>query len=417
MSGAYAGALRCPRCGRDADEAAAFELCGPCTEQGQHVNHLPVYDLSRIAPGWARDDRQPGIFRYRDLLPVGASTRPVSLGEGGTPLLPLTRITQRVGAAAVYLKDESRNPTWSYKDRLAAVGLTKAREDGCEVVVVSSTGNHGAAVAAYAAAAGIRCVVLTLESVPLTMKVLMQSFGAHVVALASAPERWTVMREAIRAHGWMPMSGFVNPPAGSNPFAVDGYKTMAYEIVEDLGDAPDVVVTPVAYGDGIVGLYRGFLDLVALGAASRVPRLVAAEVFGPYAKAAASGEPGSASAVAAGPSVAFSIATPLATFQGHRAMTASGGTSVATSSDRDILAAQALLAREEGIYLEASSALTIAALDGLHSRGELGGDDVVVCIGTSTGLKDIAATASTLAPVPVIAPTLAALEATMPAAP
>jgi threonine synthase len=379
------------------------------------VNALPVYELSRLAHGFRPDDTQPGLFKYRELLPLAPATVPVSLGEGGTPLLPICRVAEQLGTGELYWKDESRNPTWSYKDRLAAVGITKAREAGAEVVVVSSTGNHGAAVAAYAAAAGIRCVALTIESVPLTMKVLMQSYGAHVVALKNPSDRWAIMRAAIRVHGWMPMSGFVDPPAGSNPFAVDGYKTMAYELVADLGRAPDVVITPVAYGDGIVGLLRGFADLLELGVITRVPRLVAAEVFGPYAGSAA-GEPGRASRVTGGPSVAFSIATPVATFQGHQAIAASRGTAIATPHDGDILAAQGMLARLEGIYVEASSAITLTALRGLQARGELGPDDVVVCIGTSTGLKDVSATASTLPAVPVIEPTLAALEHTMSAA-
>ncbi|MCW2658382.1 MAG: hypothetical protein JWR06_2575 [Jatrophihabitans sp.] len=390
-------------------------MCATCEAQGQHVNALPVYELSRLPRGLRADLAQPGLFRYRDLLPLGSATVPVSLGEGATPLLPIRRVAEQLDTGELYWKDESRNPTWSYKDRLAAVGITKAREAGAEVVIVSSTGNHGAAVAAYAAAAAIRCVALTIESVPLTMKVLMQSFGAHVVALKNPSDRWAIMRAAIRAHGWMPMSGFVDPPAGSNPFAIDGYKTIAYEIVADLGRAPDVVITPVAYGDGIVGLQRGFADLLELGEITQVPRLVAAEVFGPYARSAG-GQPGRDSRVESGPSVAFSIATPVATFQGHQAIAATRGTAVATPSDGDILAAQEMLARLEGMYVEASSAITLAALRALRASGELRADDVVVCIGTSTGLKDIGATASMLPPVPVIKPTLAALEHTMNAA-
>lgn len=411
--GAYLGRLACPRCQRDYPQSAAFDLCGACVADGQHVNPMPVYDLARLGPSWFPDRGQPGIFAYRDLLPIDRATVPVSLGEGGTPTLAVARLADRLGVAELYLKDESRNPTWSFKDRLAAVGVTKAREAGAGTVVVASTGNHGAATAAYAAAAGLRCVVLTLESVPLTMKVLMQSYGAHVVALRHPPDRWLIMAEAVREFGWAPMGGFVNPPAGSNPFAVDGYKTMAYEIVESLGRAPDVVVVPVAYGDGITGLHRGFLDLVALGTIAAVPRLVAAEVFGPYEKAIASGVPGTASIVAAGPSVAFSIATPVSAFQGWHAVTASGGVAVAVGDDAEILRAQLTMSTLEGIYLEASAAVPIAALSMLRSRGIVGDRDTVVCLGTSTGLKDIGATASVLPPVEVIQPSLAALEKSM----
>jgi len=374
---------------------------------------MPKYDLDRLGTGWAPDGAQPGIFRYRDLLPIGAGVAPVSLGEGRTPLIAVPALAEQVGVGEVYIKDESRNPTWSYKDRLAAVGVTKAREWGAETVVVSSTGNHGAAAAAYAAAAGMQCVALTLESVPLTMKVLMQSYGAQVVALRSSPDRWSLMREAVREHGWVPLSGFVNPPAGSNPFAVDGYKTIAYEIVETLGRAPDMVITPVAYGDGIAGLYRGFADLLALGRIDRVPRLVGAEVFGPYEKALRTGLPGADSVVVAGASVAFSIATPIAAFQGWQAISASGGTAVAIPDDAEILRVQLSLAAGTGIYLEASAVLPVAALPRLQARGAVSAHETVVCIGTSTGLKDVGATAGELVPVPVIEPTLAALEKAM----
>lgn len=413
MSSTYLAKLECPRCRTSYAENAAFTLCSRCLADGQHVHAMPVYELSLLGPEWRPDPTEPGIFAYRDLLPVGLKSVPVSLGEGNTPLVAVPALAARHSIAELFVKDESQNPTWSYKDRLAAVGLTKAREARAEVVVVSSTGNHGAAVAAYAAAAGLRCVVLTLATVPTTMKVLMQSYGAHVVALQHPADRWLIMKQAVEEYGWIPMSGFVNPPAGSNPFAVDGYKSMAYEIVADLGGAPDVVVTPVAYGDGIAGLQRGFADLLALGRIAAVPALVAAEVFGPYALALSNGEAGRSSTVTGGQSVAFSIATPVASFQGLNAIAATGGAAVAVSADRDILSAQLLVARTAGLYLEASSVLPLAALGALRSRKIIGPDSTVVCIGTSSGLKDIGATASQVPPVETIEPTLQALERTM----
>ena len=410
MRSAYTGRLSCPRCGEPRTEAQAFELCPPCLAEGQHVNPMPVYDLS--VPGLFRAGASAGrgIFRHRALLPLRTDGAEISLGEGDTPVVPLRTIGARLGLDELYLKDESRNPTWSYKDRLAAVGISQAVDAAAGTVVVSSTGNHGAAVAAYAAAAGLRCIALTLESVPLTMKVLMQSYGAQVVALRRPTDRWVVMAQGVRERGWVPLSGFVSPPAGSNPFAVDGYKTMAYELVEQLGRAPDVVITPVAYGDGIAGLHRGFDDLRQVGMIERQPRLIAAEVFGAYSAALAGTGPGGPSEQPTAPSAAFSIATPHASFQGYQAIDVTGGAAVAVADDRAILAAQADLARSEGLYLEASSVIPVAGLPELVRRGVIAPDDLVVCIGTSTGLKDIGATAGTLGPVPVIEPTLASLE-------
>ncbi len=400
--------LACVRCGADASTAAPWEGCGACAERGHPANILPVYDR---APGpLPVAEGQPGIFRHRDLLPIPADATPVSLHEGNTPLVAAPALADEVGVARLWFKDETRNPTWSYKDRLAAVAITEARARGADTVALATTGNHGAAAAAYAAAAGMRCVALTLTSVPQTMKVLMQSYGATVVALDQPTDRWALLRQAVASWGWVPVSGFVDPPIGSNPFGVDGYKSIAYEVVEDLGDVPDAVVVPVAYGDGLVGILRGFEDLRALGLTDRVPRMVAAEPFGPYAAALAAG---SATPVRTsyGPSVSFSVATPISTQQGLEALRASNGLAAAEPDDEVVMAAQRRIAGSVGLYLEASSSLCLPVVERLRRADELGPDATVVCIATSTGLKDVGASAARLPEVPTIAPRLSELAA------
>jgi threonine synthase len=354
---------------------------------------------------------EPGLFRFRDLLPLRAGTVAVSLGEGGTPLVDLPELAAQVGVGRLLVKDETRNPTWSYKDRLAAVGLTTATELGVDTVVVCSTGNHGAAVAAYAARAGVRCVVLTLQSVPEAMKTLMGVYGASVAALRTGPERWALMRELVAERGWMPMSGHADPPVGSPSYGIDGYKTIAYELFEQLSGLPDVVVVPTAYADGLTGIARGFDDLVTLGLADRVPRLLAAEPFGPLRSALENGtdRPGP---VPAGPSLSFSIASPVGTYQGLVSLRRSGGGAVAVPDDETVMDAQQRLGRQ-GLYLEASSAIALPALERWQQDGEVGERDTVVLIGTSTGLKDVGATAARLSPVPVIDARIAALDAVL----
>jgi len=406
VSASYSGRLVCGRCGTGQPEGAAFAPCPPCESEGVPVNLAPLYTLR---PGRLPVAEGPGLFRFRDLLPLRPGDEPVSIGEGGTPVLRLARLGEELRLGNLWIKDESRNPTWSYKDRLAAVALTKARADGADTVVVSTTGNHGAAVAAYAAAAGLRCVALTLTTVPATMRTLMQAYGASVVAYERPTDRWQVMAQAVAERGWVPMSGFRNPPIGSNPFGIEGYKTIAYELVEQFGRAPDVVITPVAYGDGLSGLARGFEDLRTLGVIEAVPRLVAAEVFGPYEQALRAGAEVTET-VPVQPSVAFSIATPVATFQGIDALRRSSGTSVAVPDDEQIMSLQLRLGACEGLYLEASSIVPLAAAAALARAGQLDADELVVTIGTSTGLKDVAATAARL-PAPAVAePTLAALD-------
>ena len=400
---AYLGHLVHPVTG---DKVAEEDAYLPTEVDGGHVYAVPTYDLARARGLETTDD--PGLFRYRPLLPIEAGPV-VSLGEGDTPLVATENLGAELGLPLLYVKDESRNPTWSYKDRLAAVAVTKAVQQGRDTVVVSSTGNHGAAVAAYAARAGLRCVVLTLASVPLAMKTMMQAYGAQTVAVEKPTDRWVIMRQAVEERGWVPMSGFVGPPSGSNPFGCEGYKTIAYELHAQLGDVPDVVVTPVAYGDALAGLARGFQDLVELGLSSSVPRLVATEPFGPYGHALQEGFRAAAT-VPVSDSVSFSIATPMATWQGWDALVRTGGAAVSLD-DAQTMAAQRRLAASDGLFVEASSATTVAALPELIERGVARPEDRVVLLATSTGLKDIPTTAATLPEVPVIEPTLAALDA------
>ncbi|MGW3954900.1 threonine synthase [Streptomyces sp. NPDC004752] len=353
-----------------------------------------------------------GAAAWRQALPVPGSAPFVSLGEGDTPLLPLDRLGADLGVGRLLLKDESRNPTWSWKDRLAVTGISRAAADGAETVVVATTGNHGAAVAAHAAAAGLRCVALTLTEVPVTMLTLMQVYGAEVVAYEHGPDRWRVMAEAVHAHGWVPMSGHWDPPIGSNPFGVDGYKVIAFELWRDLGAVPDVVVAPAAYADGLAGMYRGFADLVALGCADRFPRIVAAEVFGPYSHALAHGVD-QVGPVSAGASKAFSISGSFGTFQGLDAIRRTAGTAVAVGDDQEIMTMQARFASTEGLYQEAAGITPLAAVARLVTEGKVGRGDTVVVVGTSTGLKDPGSTAERLPKPPVLEPTLTALDAAL----
>lgn len=401
----YTGRLACVRCGFEADTATPWAGCTACAGQGVHANILPIYGHGSVEP----DVAQPGIFRYRNRLPVPATAAPVSLHEGATPLVDAGPLTAQVGVGELWFKDEARNPTWSYKDRLAAVAVTNARAGGADTVAVATTGNHGAAAAAYAAVAGIRCVILTVEWVPTTMKVLMQSYGADVLALPTPPQRWTLLRQAVEQWGWVPLSGYLDPPVGSNPFGVDGYKTIAFEIMDQVGEVPDAVVVPAAYGDGLAGIQRGFADLVALGAAERQPKLVAADPLGAHVAALAAW-PGNPPSVQWRQTSSFSIGSPVATHQAVAAVRASGGTAVSVPDDDVVMAAQQTIASTCGLFLEASSAICLPAVEQLVRNGHLDADSRVVCIATSTGLKDIGAAERRLPPVPVIEPDLGALE-------
>jgi threonine synthase len=393
--------LHCLRCHSRFDEQRMFTGCPRCRAQGVAVNVTVEYDLTPLAgvsaETFAAGPR--GLWRFRHMLPVRPAD-PISLGEGATPLIHLERLGRRLGLPRLYAKDESQNPTWSYKDRLCATAVTHAVQIGARVITISSTGNHGASTAAYAARAGVPCVIFTLASVPETMKTLMQAYGAAVVACTTSEARWELMRQGVERFGWYPTSGFVMPPVGSNPWGVEGYKTIAYEIAEDLGwAAPDVVVVPSAYSDGLYGIWKGWTELQTLGLVKHAPRMIAAEPFGPLAHALERGLQAPEVVDAPAPSVAFSIASRYGTWQGLAALRESGGAGVRLT-DEGVLEAQRALAREEGLFVEPSSAASLTAVMQLAARGTLDPTQTIVVVLTSGGLKDPAASRTWLPAVP-----------------
>ncbi|MEJ3750900.1 pyridoxal-phosphate dependent enzyme [Actinomycetes bacterium KLBMP 9797] len=395
--------LRCPRCGHTGDprDLTTYQGCPGCAPDVP-VNYVCDVPPGRVAaalrPAADRPRGHRGLWRWAGALPVDA-VHAVSLGEGDTPLLPLPRLGARFGAPRLAVKNESANPTWSHKDRLCALAVAAARALGATTVTAASTGNHGASLAAYAARAGLHCVIFTLASVPATMKTLMLSYGADVVAVPTSEHRYVLMAEGVRRHGWYPASNGSGRPVGSTPYGIDGYKTIAYELFEQLGGrVPDAVVLPVTYGDCLSGVHRGFADLRAAGLVDRVPRLVAAELFGALAQALTGrGLP----PVPTRETVAFSISTPRATHQAVEAIRATGGIAVPVTEE-ELLEAGYLLATNEGLFVEASSAVGVAAVGTLVRAGRIRPDDEVVCVLTSSGLKDPDAGRALLPDVPVI---------------
>jgi threonine synthase len=332
------------------------------------------------------DPEERGVWRYHELLPARLE-HAIWLGEGETPLVHAGALGEAVGLEHLYLKNETRNPTGSYKDRMAAVIIARAREAGAKVVCVATSGNAGAALAAYATVAGLECVVFTSAAAPLAMKAQMRALGAKVIALSSGPERWTIMQQAVETYGWYCASNYLETPVGSNPYGVEGYKTLAFEVWEQMGrEGPDVMALPVCYGDGLAGTAQGFKDLEELGFIRRAPRLVAGEVWGPlsHAQAEKLEQP---VPVAAGPTVAFSIGGGRSTAQALNALQATDGRAV-TVTDEELLSWQRELGRREGIYAEASSLASVAALAKLRKDDRLRPSAVAVAVITATGLKD-----------------------------
>ena len=201
------------------------------------------------------------MWRWDAFLPATAGDA-VSLGEGDTPLLEAPNL----GLGDVWIKDKSRNPTWSFKDRLASGALTMARRFGAKVIASSSSGNAGAAAAAYAAKAGLPCIVFTFVGSAGPLVLQMRAYGAMVVKVNDKADRWRLQSLGVREFGWYPTSPFFGPVVGSNPYGMEGYKTIAYEIAEAFDwNPPDWCVLPVCYGDALFGMWKGFEELEGAG--------------------------------------------------------------------------------------------------------------------------------------------------------
>jgi threonine synthase len=395
----YAKGLRCLRCQRLYPLSHHDRDCFAC--HAEAPSGLAVdYDPKMLVPRPAIPTSQ-GLWRYGDLLPVDASDA-VTLGEAGTPLLPMPRIGAALGVEQLFIKDETRQPTGSFKDRLACIGVSAARAMGARVIVSSSSGNAGAAAAAYAARAGLPCIIFTFREASATLVTQMRALGAIVSFADRKEDRFSLVQQGIRRFGWFATSPFSDPVTGSNPLAVEGYKTLAYEIAEAMAwDVPDWCVLPVCYGDALAAIGRGFEDMVALGWTTRVPRLVAAEVSGSLGAALAAGDDRLPAMRLNTPSLATSIGAAQGTFQALQALRASAGRAV-TVPDAAMLHWQDLLARHEGLWLEPSAAAALAAIATLATEGAVQPHHRVVALATAGGLKDPTVTASHLGGVPVV---------------
>jgi threonine synthase len=392
-------ALVCVRCGRRHFIDRYAEACAECCKQGVFSNLTVAYD-SAPGEGRRRDPlvRQPAsMWRWDAFLPA-ASGDAVTLGEGNTPLLPAPAL----GLGDVWIKDESRNPTWSFKDRLASSALTAALRFGAKVITSSSSGNAGASAAAYAAKAGLPCVIFTFIGASPALVAQMRAYGAMVVTVEDKADRWRLQSAGVRELGWYPTSPFFGPVVGSNPYGMEGYKTIAYEIAEAFDwNPPEWFVLPVCYGDALYGAWKGFEELKALGWITRAPRLVAAEVSGSIAAAMRSGAAMPPDVPRNAPSIATSIGASQGTVQAVEALRRSGGAAV-TVSDEDLSRWVVTLGAREGMWPEPSSAAPFAAIEQLRASGAIAGDDRVVALVTAAGLKDASVIDTVLPSSPVV---------------
>jgi len=318
----------------------------------------------------------PLIERYREYLPVSDATPVISMGEGSTPLVPLPKLSACL-ELDIHVKLEGLNPTGSFKDRGMTLAISKAAEEGATAVICASTGNTSAAAAAYAARAGLTCAVI-IPGGKIALGKLAQAliYGAKVLAVdGNFDDALRIVREMSEKH---PIA-LVN---SLNPFRLEGQKTGAFEVIDALGDAPDVLCIPVGNAGNISAYWMGFQQFHELGKAQRLPRLMGFQAAGsaPLVNGAVVKNPETVA-------TAIRIGDPVRGDQAMTAMNDSGG-QVDSVTDDEILAAYRMLAAHEGVFCEPSSASSVAGLIKAHAAGRFKTGERVVCVLTGNGLKD-----------------------------
>jgi threonine synthase len=348
----------------------------------------------------ARFTPWPGLIEaYRDRLPVTDATPVITLREGGTPLLPAQYLSERV-EANVLLKYEGLNPTGSFKDRGMTLAISKAVEEGSKAVICASTGNTSASAAAYSARAGLVCAVLIPEG-HIALGKLAQALihGAKVIQIkGNFDQALTVVRE-------MAARDAITLVNSVNPYRLEGQKTAAFEIVDELGDAPDVHCIPVGNAGNITAYWRGYGEDHTAGRAKKRPRMLGWQAAG--AAPLVSGEPVSFPETIA---TAIRIGNP-ASWEGAIAARDESGGAIGAVTDVEILDAYRVLAEREGVFCEPASAASVAGLFRAFDGGLIRTGETIVCTLTGHGLKDPERAISTVDLGISVEPTAAAVAA------
>jgi threonine synthase len=326
--------------------------------------------------------------RYAEILPIQEPALAPSLGEGGTPLHEAPRLAHNFGFDRLLIKDEGLNPTGSFKARGLAMAVARARELGATTVAIPSAGNAAAAMAAYAARAGLRAIVAMPSDVPPTMKAECLAYGAHVLLVDGLiDDCGKVIRAGAAAYGWCDVSTL------REPYRAEGKKTMGLEIAEQLGwRLPDALIYPTGGGTGIVGMWKAFAELETMGLiSSERPKMIVVQSAGcaPIVRAFDSGAThaerwADAATIAAGMRVPAAIADYLIL----EAVRESGGTAI-TVTDDEMLEGMTLAAEQEGLFVSPESGAAVIATRKLRESGFLQADDLTVIFATGSGLMHV----------------------------
>ncbi|HKZ06958.1 MAG TPA: threonine synthase [Methylomirabilota bacterium] len=376
--------IECTVCGTSHQAGRLLTVCEACGQM------LAVrYDLPAVARAVTKDvlrSRPPGMYRFRELLPLADGEEPVTLGEGGTPLLPLPRLAAHLGMRHLWAKDEGQNPTGSFKARGLGMAVTKARTLGVKGLMIPSAGNAGGAAAVYGARAGVPVAVVVPRGTPeaaITEAVLA---GAYVFTVdGSIATAGRLIAQVAPRLGWFDLATL------KEPYRLEGKKTMGLELAEQLDwETPDVLMYPTGGGTGLVGIWKAYAELAAIGwIQSPQPRFVAVQAEGCAPVVRAWEDKAETTTMWEDPvthAAGLRVPGPFAGRQMLAILRETGGRGQAVSED-EIVESQRLLARTEGVWTAPEAAAALAALIHLRATGEVAPGDRVVMMLTGCGLK------------------------------
>lgn len=376
--------LKCDICGASHEHSNVY-TCPSCGDEG--ILNVE-YDYESIALAFSKDplqDREQNLWRYSELLPVSGDVARPNLLVGWTPVYDTPRLAEAVGVRKLFLKDDGRNPTNSFKDRASSVGVLKAIEFGFGQIACASTGNAASSLAGLAAATNLQSYIFVPARAPEPKVTQLLIFGATVFrVLGTYQHAFDLCKAACEKYGWY------NRNSGANPFLVEGKKTAGLEIAEQLGDRlPDWVVVSVGDGCTIGGIGKGLQEMRSLGFIDRVPRLLGVQAEGakPIVDAFVSGQylvPSETNTLAD----SIAVGTPRNWRRALKQIRLSCGEMIAVSDD-EILEAMRVTARKGAVFGEPAGVAGVAGLKKAIERGVIRRNESVLCVVTGNGLKDI----------------------------
>jgi threonine synthase len=376
--------LECAACGLSHEARRLHNLCTQC---GKPL--LVRYDLKRAAASLTKEslaDREPDLWRYREVLPVEHDENIVNLGEGFTPLVHASRLGAQLGLSQLYIKDEGQNPTQSFKARGMAAAVSMAKELGATKLAVPSAGNAAGALAAYAARAGLEAFIFMPNDTPRANVIECEQTGAHVTLMDGLiTDCGAEVARRKEAEGWFDVSTL------KEPYRIEGKKTMGYELAEQFDwELPDVIIYPTGGGTGLIGMWKAFEEMEQMGwIGSKRPRMVTVQAAGcaPIVRAFEEGkrfadEFPNAQTTASG----LRVPRAIGDFLILDALRASGGTAIAVT-DKELIDATKVIGAAEGIFCAPEGAACWPALRKLITTGSVNPDERVVLFNTGSGVK------------------------------